>query len=246
MSEMILGARDILQVDATVIVGFLILFTVGGAVKIRLKQSEPELDQLINSFLMTGIIMATILPFAVSAASIITGTFMSLLYPSTLQITMTIGSTAALIGFVVLIGSMLYMFKKQFKGVKWSKTSTSNISEKQLEKIPEEYRKSLRDFSNKINTHLENHPEVKPINQSMIGLARQIEDITTGNKNEFDYEKQKNIEAKIGGIIQKVLKILPEKAESTATIATLGPLGKLAGKEVLEIKNAIQGIRRYG
>lgn len=79
-----------------------------------------------------------------------------------MQITMTIGSIAALIGFVVIIGSILFMFRKQFKGVKWIKSSIVGISENQLE------------------------------------------------KNDFDYETRRNIEAKVGGVIQKVLKILPE------------------------------------
>lgn len=126
-------------------------------------------------------------------------------------------------------------------------SGTINVNEQQLAKIPNEYAESLRAFSENINKQLQNRqiPEeqVRSINESMNELAKQIEDIKPGKEQEIDYEKQKNIEAKTGGVIQRVLNILPQAAETATTFTPLAPLSKLIGKGVQEIVNAIQNRR---
>ena len=60
---------------------------------------------------------------------------------------------------------------------------------------------------------------VRSINQSISELAREVEDIKPRKEQEIDYEKQKKIEAKTAGVIQRVLDALPTAAE-TATMFT--------------------------
>jgi SMC interacting uncharacterized protein involved in chromosome segregation len=123
-------------------------------------------------------------------------------------------------------------------------SGTINVSEQQLAKIPNEYAESLRTFSENLNKQLQNRqiPEeqVKSINQSINELAKQIEVIKPGKGQELDYEKQKNLEAKTGGVIQRVLNVLPQAAETAATFTPLNPLSKLIGRGVQEIVNEIQ------
>jgi hypothetical protein len=69
------------------------------------------------------------------------------------------------------------------------------------------------------------------------------EDISPGKEKEIDYVKQTNIEAKTGSLIQKVLNVLPQAAETAATFTPLAPFSKLIGKSVQEIVNAIR-VRR--
>lgn len=81
---------------------------------------------------------------------------------------------------------------------------------------------------------------MKLINQSISELAKAIEGVKPGAEQEIDYDKQKNIEAKTGGLIQRVLNVLPQAAETATTFTPLAPLSKLIGKGVQEIVNAIQ------
>jgi hypothetical protein len=128
-------------------------------------------------------------------------------------------------------------------------SGTINVSEQQLAKIPNEYAESLRAFSEAIVKQLKDRqiPEeqVKSINQSMNELAKEVEDIKPGKEQEIDYAKQANIEAKTAGVIQRVLTVLPQAAETAATFTPLAPFSKLIGKGVQEFVNAIQS-RRSG
>lgn len=123
-------------------------------------------------------------------------------------------------------------------------SGTINVNEQQLTKIPNEYAQSLRDFSEALSSQLKNRqiPEeqVKSINQSLNELAKVIEDIKPGTEREIDYEKQKIIEAKTGGLIQRVLNVLPQAAETASTFTPLAPLSKLIGRGVQEVVSAIQ------
>lgn len=62
---------------------------------------------------------------------------------------------------------------------------------------------------------------MKSINQSISELAKAIEGVKPGAEQEIDYEKQKNIEAKTGGLIQRVLNVLPQAAETATTLHRL-------------------------
>jgi SMC interacting uncharacterized protein involved in chromosome segregation len=102
----------------------------------------------------------------------------------------------------------------------------------------------LKAFSNTINQQLRNceipEEQVKSINQSMIELAKEVEDVKPGEEQEIDYEKQTKIESKTAGVIQRVLNALPEAAETAATFTPLAPFSKLIGKGVQTIVDAIK------
>jgi hypothetical protein len=123
-------------------------------------------------------------------------------------------------------------------------SGTINVSQQQLAKIPSEYAESLKAFSNTINQQLRNceipEEQVKSINQSMIELAKEVEDVKPGEEQEIDYEKQTKIESKTAGVIQRVLNALPEAAETAATFTPLAPFSKLIGKGVQTIVDAIK------
>ena len=59
-------------------------------------------------------------------------------------------------------------------------------------------------------------------------------------EQEINYAKQANIEAKTAGVIQRVLNVLPQAAETAATFTPLAPFNKIIGKGVQEIVYAIQ------
>lgn len=75
----------------------------------------------------------------------------------------------------------------------------------------------------------------------MSELAKEVEDLKPGNEQEIDYCKQISIESKTTNVVQKVLNILPQAAETTSTFTPLAPFGKLIGKGFQQI---IDGIRR--
>jgi len=123
------------------------------------------------------------------------------------------------------------------------RSGTINVSEQQLARIQgKEYAQSLRDFADNINKQLKDHkiPEdqIKSINQSISELAKEVEDIIPGS--EIDYVRQTNIEGKTGSVIQKVLNVLPQAAETAATFTPLAPFSKLIGKGMQELVNVIQ------
>lgn len=66
-------------------------------------------------------------------------------------------------------------------------------------------------------------------------------DIKPGGEEQqqIDYVKQTQIESTMATTIQKVLYILPESAETTATFTPLAPFSKLIGKGVRQIVDAI-------
>jgi hypothetical protein len=128
-------------------------------------------------------------------------------------------------------------------------SGTINVSEQQLARIQNnEFAQSLRGFSENINKQFKDRqiPEeqIISINQSMSELAKEVEEIRQGKEQEIDYVKQTNLEAKTASVIQKVINVLPQAAETAATFTPLAPFSKLIGKGIQEMVNAIQ--RRSG
>ena len=101
----------------------------------------------------------------------------------------------------------------------------------------------MQEFSTKINEQLKgqqiSEEQVQEINKRLNELAKEIEGIKPGKEEEIDYEKQKSIEAKTGGLIQRVLKVLPQAAETAATFTPLAPISKLIGKGVEQLVDEI-------
>ena len=129
-------------------------------------------------------------------------------------------------------------------------SGTINVSKTELQKIPNEYAQALKEFSENINQQLKGkqipEEEVISINENMDELAKEVEDIKKPGKEgeqqkeeEIDYVKQTQIETKTASLIQRVLKVLPEAAETAATFTPLAPFSKLIGKTTQHIVDAI-------
>jgi zinc-ribbon domain len=109
-----------------------------------------------------------------------------------------------------------------------------NVIQQELANIQyPEYAKALKDFSENINRHLKarqmSEEQVLSINTSLEELVKEVQ----GREEQIDYPIQLNIESKTVSIVQKILDVLPEAEEETAsTFAPLAPLSKLIGKGV--------------
>jgi soluble cytochrome b562 len=131
-------------------------------------------------------------------------------------------------------------------------SGTINVSETELQKIPNEYAQALKEFSENINQQLKgkqiSEEEVKSINNNMNELAKEVEDIKPGKEGkeegEIDYVKQTQIETKTASLIQRVLTVLPEAAENIALFTPLAPISKLIGKGTQQIVDAIAKRRK--
>ena len=123
-------------------------------------------------------------------------------------------------------------------------SGTINVSQQELAKIQgPEYARALKDFSENINQQLKGRqiPEekVKEINTSLEELAKEVQDVKPGREEQMDYPNQVNIESKTVSVVQKILNVLPEAAETAATFIPLAPFSKIIGKEVTQIVDAI-------
>ena len=121
---------------------------------------------------------------------------------------------------------------------------TINVNEQKLAEIQNnEYAQSLKSFAETINKQLKGQqiPEeqVKSINKNIEELATEVKDVEPGKEEKIDYIKKTNIESKTANLIQKVLNVLPQAAETTATFTPLAPFSKLIGKGVQGIVDAI-------
>ena len=123
-------------------------------------------------------------------------------------------------------------------------SGTINVSQQELAKIQgPEYARALKDFSENINQQLKGRqiPEekVKEINTSLEELAKEVQDVKPGREEQMDYPNQVNIESKTVSVVQKILNVLPEAAETAATFTPLAPFNKIIGKGVMQIVDAI-------
>jgi hypothetical protein len=123
-------------------------------------------------------------------------------------------------------------------------SGTINVSQQELAKIQgPEYARALKDFSENINRQLKGRhiPEekVKEINTSLEELAKEVQDVKPGREEQMDYPNQVNIESKTVSVVQKILNVLPEAAETAATFTPLAPFNKIIGKGVTQIVDAI-------
>ena len=130
-------------------------------------------------------------------------------------------------------------------------SGTINVNEQQLEQIQNnEYADSLKKFFESINNQLKGQqlPEdqIKSINESINELAKEVKDIKPGQEEQIDYVKQTNVEANTATVIQKVLDVLPQAAETAATFTPLAPFSKLIGKGVQGIVDAIKNRKKRG
>ncbi len=124
-------------------------------------------------------------------------------------------------------------------------SGTINVSQTQLQQIPNEYATALKEFSEQINNQLKGkqlpEEQIKSVNNSLEELAKEVQDVKPEKEGEqeIDYAKQVNIESKTVSVIQKVLNLLPEAAETAATFTPLAPFSKLVGKGIKTVVDAI-------
>ena len=123
-------------------------------------------------------------------------------------------------------------------------SGTINVSQQELAKIQgPEYARALKDFFDNINQQLKGRqiPEekVKEINTSLEELAKEVQDVKPGREEQMDYPNQVNIESKTVSVVQKILNVLPEAAETATTFTPLAPFNKIIGKGVTQIVDAI-------
>jgi zinc-ribbon domain len=126
-------------------------------------------------------------------------------------------------------------------------SGTINVSQTQLQQIPNEYATALKEFSEEINNQLKGKQipdeQIKSVNYSLEELAKEVQDVKPenegGEQEQLDYAKQVNIESKTVSVVQKVLNLLPEAAETAATFTPLAPFSKLIGKGVDQIVDAL-------
>jgi hypothetical protein len=128
-------------------------------------------------------------------------------------------------------------------------SGTIDISQQELANIQDpEYAKALKDFSGNINQQLKGRQipkeQVKSINTSLEELAKEVQGVKPGREEQMDYPKQLNIESKTVSIVQKILNILPEAAETAATFTPLAPFSKLIGKGITQIVEDIAKRRK--
>jgi hypothetical protein len=128
-------------------------------------------------------------------------------------------------------------------------SGTIDISQQELANIQDpEYAKALKDFSENINQQLKGRQipkeQVKSINTSLEELAKEVQGVKPGREEQMDYPKQLNIESKTVSIVQKILNILPEAAETAATFTPLDPFSKLIGKGITQIVEDIAKRRK--
>ena len=123
-------------------------------------------------------------------------------------------------------------------------SGTINVSQQELTKIQgPEYARALKDFSENINQQLKGRQmpeeEIKSINTSLEELAKEVQDVKPGREEQMDYPNQVNIESKTVSVVQKILNVLPEAAETATTFTPLAPFNKIIGKGVTQIVDAI-------
>ena len=128
-------------------------------------------------------------------------------------------------------------------------SGTINVSQQELANIQDlEYAKALKDFSESINQQFEGRqiPEeqVNSINTSLEELAKEVQGVKSGREEQIDYPRQLNIESKTVSIVQKILNVLPEAAETADIFTPLALFSKLIGKGVTQIVEDIAKRRK--
>ena len=105
-------------------------------------------------------------------------------------------------------------------------SGTINVSQTQLQQIPNEYATALKEFSEQINNQLKGkqlpEEQIKSVNNSLEELAKEVQDVKPEKEGEqeIDYAKQVNIESKTVGVIQKVPKSFTRSGQRLRYIYT--------------------------
>ena len=105
-------------------------------------------------------------------------------------------------------------------------SGTISINNQQLAKMPDEYAKALRDFSESINQQIKTHniPQslVVPVQESVDELIKETEGVKPNQ--EHGILKKTELRIKFVNVAKNVLEILPKTAE---TVAAFTPLNSI-------------------
>jgi hypothetical protein len=112
------------------------------------------------------------------------------------------------------------------------------INKQQLENMPSEYAESLTKFIEEFKKYNIPPEQVKPIQDSLNDVTKEVEGIKTEEK--ISTVKQKNINSKFSIFAEKVLKVLPKTVETVSAFTPLAPFSKLIGEGVQQLVEAIQ------
>lgn len=112
------------------------------------------------------------------------------------------------------------------------------INKQQLENMPSEYAESLTKFIEEFKKYNIPQEKVKPIQDSLYDVTKEVEGIKTEEK--ISTVKQKNINSKFSIFAEKVLKVLPKTVETVSAFTPLAPFSKLIGEGVQQLVEAIQ------
>ena len=113
-----------------------------------------------------------------------------------------------------------------------------SINEQQLASMPKEYADSLKAFMEQIKNYNILPEQVKPIQDSLNDVTKEVEGIKSEEK--VSTVKQKNINSKFSIFAEKVLNVLPKTVETVSAFTPLAPFSKLIGEGVQQLVEAIQ------
>ena len=113
-----------------------------------------------------------------------------------------------------------------------------SINEQQLASMPKEYADSLKAFMEQIKNYNIPPEQVKPIQDSLNDVTKEVEGIKSEEK--VSTVKQKNINSKFSIFAEKVLNVLPKTVETVSAFTPLAPFSKLIGERVQQLVEAIQ------
>jgi hypothetical protein len=123
------------------------------------------------------------------------------------------------------------------------RSGTINANQTEIQNIPNEYAKAITEFSNSINERLKgrqiSEEKVKSINNDLTELGKEAEGVESGKEDKVDYVKKLQVEGKTASLVQKILDVLPEVAETAATFTPLAPFSKIIGKNIKNINDAV-------
>lgn len=126
-------------------------------------------------------------------------------------------------------------------GKKVAITGNVTLSTQQLANIPNEYAKSLEEFTQAFNRKLQQEKvpadKAAPVQEAVKDLAKEMEDVRTDQVSTI---KSKKLNTKVSAVIDAAIRILPKATETLATFTPLAPFSKLIGEGVEQLAKALQ------
>jgi hypothetical protein len=117
-----------------------------------------------------------------------------------------------------------------------AKNISGNISigAQQLEKMPDEYAKSLEAFTENINQLLQKYQvsqeQIAPVQQVIEEFTQEVATVEPDEK--VDYVKEISLKSKLVSAAAGLAKLLPKGVEVVAAFTPLAPFSKLIGEAV--------------